>query len=268
MGQNRNEKPAEVMNTASARTSSDARSVANKLFAILDAVQHRDSGSATLTDISKKAGVPISTAHRLVAEWVEWGGLVRDPDGGYSIGQRIWEAGVTSPNIQSLRAAARPFLEDLLYATRQHAQLAILDGTDALYIERLSGPQSSAIVSRPGRRLPLHATGVGLVLLSHSDAAFIDTYLGKDLTRFTKKTVVEPHALRQRIAAIRGQGFARTEEELHDGAISNAAPVRDRTGAVIASMSVVIPPGDRDRPAVETLVQWGALGASRLLGYR
>lgn len=249
-------------------SSDSARSVADKLFAILDAVQQHELGSATLSTIARRAQIPMSTAHRLVAEWVKWGGLVRDAHGGYSIGKRLWEVGVTSPNIQSLRAAAMPFLEDLLYATKQHAQLALLDGTDALYVERLSSRQSSAIVSRPGRRLPLHATGVGLVLLAHAEQSFIENYLAKDLTRFTRKTITEAPELRKRLELIRRQGFARTDEELHEGALSIAAPVRDRVGTVIAAMSIVIPPSDRDRLDLEPLVQWGARGTSRLLGYR
>ena len=247
---------------------SNSKSVASKLFAILDSVQQHQDGSPTLTEIAQSTGVPISTAHRLVAEWVAWGGLERQPDGGYSIGQRLWEIGVTSPNIQNLRAAAMPFLEDLLYASKQHSQLAILDGADALYIERLSSRTSTAIVSRPGRRLPLHATGVGLVLLAYSSPKFIADFLAKDLHRFTPQTMVDAASLSNRLETIRRQGLARTDEELHAGALSIAAPVRDRAGTVIAAMSIVVPVSDRDRPALETLVQWGALGASRLLGYR
>ena len=246
----------------------DSRTVADKLFAILDAVRENKAGRASLSGIASSAGLPVSTAHRLIAEWVRWGGLVRESDGMYSIGTKLWETGVTSPSIRNLRAAAMPFLEDLLYATKQHSQLAILDGLDALYVEKLSSRNSTALVSRPGIRLPLHATGVGLVLLAHAGEHLIKEYLSQELQRYTKNTVTNPSDIRQRLGTIRVNGFVRVEEELHHGVLSIAAPVRDRAGTTIAAMSIVVPVSESNRPSLETLVQWGAQGTSRMLGYR
>ena len=139
---------------------------------------------------------------------------------------------------------------------------AILDGTDALYIERLSSRQSSAIMSRPGRRLPF-TLPAWAGSSRPGDDVFIDNYLAKDLTSFHQETMVEASALRQRLGAIRRQGFARTDEELHEGAVSIAHPVRDRTGTVIAAMSIVIPletaTGPPSRPSCSGAL-WGPAG--------
>ena len=161
-----------------------------------------------------------------------------------------------------------PFLEDLLAATKQHSQLAILEGKDALYVEKLSSRSSTALVSRPGIRLPLHATGVGLVLLAHSSEGFLTEFLSSELPRYTENTVVSPERIRERLTSIRANGFVRVQEELHLGVVSIAAPVRDRLGKTIAAMSVVVPVEDKNKPALDTLVQWGAQGTSRVLGYR
>ncbi len=247
---------------------SDSRSVAEKLFAILDAVREHRLGRVSLSEIAVAANLPVSTAHRLIGEWVAWGGLDREEDGTYMIGTKIWETGVASPSIQSLRTAAMPFLRDLLHATKQHAQLAILQGLDALYVEKLSSRNATRLVSRQGIRLPLHATGVGLILLAHAGESVVGEYLSQDLRRFTEKTVVDEQEIRQRLGMIRVNGFVRVEEELHHGVLSIAAPVSDRTGNTIAAMSIVVPVTENHPPAMETLVQWGARGASRMLGFK
>jgi DNA-binding IclR family transcriptional regulator len=247
---------------------SDSRSVAEKLFAILDAVRASKSSRASLSRIASKADLPVSTAHRLIAEWVNWGGLVRASDGNYEIGTKLWETGVISPSISRLRQAAMPFLEDLVNATKQHSQLAILEGVDALYVEKLSARNATKLVSRPGIRLPLHATGVGLVLLAHSTEEFLNRFLSQELARYTPRTITNRDQIRARLSKIRSSGFVRVEEELHNGAISIAAGVRDGLGKTVAALSVVVPLEDRDKPALDTMVQWAAQGTSRILGYR
>ena len=247
---------------------SNSKSMAAKLFSVLDAVRNSTDNRASLSRIAASANLPVSTAHRLIAEWVKWGGLVREEDGSYAIGTKLWETGIISPSIRRLRAAAMPFLEDLVNATKQHSQLAILEGSDALYVEKLSSHNATRLISRPGIRLPLHATGVGLVLLAHAGDAFLKDFLSRDLPKFTEQTVNKPEEIRERLQRIRMSGSVRVEEELHEGVLSIAAPVRDRMGSPIAAISVVVPIADRNKPEIETLVQWGARGTSRVLGYR
>lgn len=246
----------------------DSRSMAAKLFSILDAVRNSTNNRASLSRIAAAAKLPVSTAHRLIAEWVRWGGLVREEDGSYAIGTKLWETGIISPSIRRLRQAAMPFLEDLVNATKQHSQLAILEGSDALYVEKLSSRNSTQLISRPGIRLPLHATGVGLVLLAHSSEDFLKNFLSKDLPKYTDQTITKPDEIMQRLESIRLNGYVRVEEELHKGVLSIAAPVMDRLGSAIAALSVVVPLADREKPEIDTLVIWGARGTSRMLGYR
>lgn len=249
--------------------SADDRSVAAKLFAVIDAFSAPSAAaSLSLTAIARRANLPMSTAHRMVAEWVNWGGLTRQDDGKYSLGMRLWEVGVQTPTARNLRTIALPYLEDLYEATREHVQLAILDDYDALYVEKLSGHRAVNIISRVGGRLPLHTTGVGLVLLAYAPPELIDSYLARPLQRFLPGTVTSPERLRRRLAGIRAQGIAHMSEEMTVGSSSIAAPIRDRTGDVVAAVSIVTRTTSTADPAQENAVRSAALGVSRALGYR
>jgi DNA-binding IclR family transcriptional regulator len=244
-------------------------SVASRLFAILDAFTAPTAARAlSLTEIAQRTGQPLSTAHRMVAEWVRWGGLTRLEDGRYSLGLRLWEVGVQTPTARTLRTIALPYLEDLYEVAHEHVHLAILDGTDALYVEKLSGHRAVRVISRVGGRLPLHSTGVGLVLLANSAADFIEKYLALPLTQFTSSTMTSPDVLRRRLAEIRAVGVAYMSEEMTPGSSSVAAPVLDRSGQVVAAVSVVTPTLSQRDPAEEAAVRLAARGISRGLGYR
>ena len=132
----------------------------------------------TLTELAARAGLPIATAHRLVAELVGWGALARRHDGAYEVGHRLWTLGLLAPVQGELREVAAPFLQDLYAATGDTVHLAVREGNRALYVERLSGNASVPVVSQVGGRLPLHTTGVGKVLLAHAPPDVVRQVLG------------------------------------------------------------------------------------------
>jgi DNA-binding IclR family transcriptional regulator len=239
------------------------------MFAIIDAFTAPTAARAlTLTAIAQRAGIPLSTTHRLVAEWVTWGGLTRLDDGRYSLGMRLWEVGVQTPTARNLRTIALPYLEDLYEVAHEHVHLAVLDGQDALYVEKLSGHRAVRVISRVGGRLPLHATGVGLVLLAHAPIELVDSYLGASLPKFLPSTVTDPAVIRKRLAEIRSLGIAFMSEEMTAGSSSVAAPILDRTGQVVAAVSVVTTTAPTRDPVHEAAVRQAARGISRSLGYR
>ncbi|KZE94735.1 HTH-type transcriptional repressor AllR [Agromyces sp. NDB4Y10] len=244
----------------------DSRSVAEKLFAIADAFVGRESLS--LSDIAARARLPLSTAHRLVAEWVAWGGLVRGDDGRYRVGMRLWQLGVRQPTALRLRRIAMPYLEDLLEATGEHVHLAVRDGLGAVYLERLSGPGAVSAISDVGSRLPLHATGVGLVLLAHAPTEVFDEVIAAKPRKYLPNTLVEERELRRRMAEIRSFGISTSVEELTRGAFSIAAAVRDATGEVVAAVSVIAHVERVGEPQFALGVRMAARGISAALGYR
>ncbi len=143
------------------------RTANGKLLAVLDAFT-RERPRLTLSEIARAVGVPLPTAHRLVAELASWGGLERDEDGGYRVGLRIWELGALAPRGLGLREAALPFMEDLYEVTHENVQLAVREGREVLFVERFAARGAVTVLTQVGGRFALHPTGVGLVLLAHA----------------------------------------------------------------------------------------------------
>ncbi|MFF5979266.1 IclR family transcriptional regulator [Streptomyces olindensis] len=155
------------------------------------------------------------------------------------IGLRLWELGTLNPRGLPLRVRAMPVMEDLHAATRQHVQLAVLDGTDALVVERISAAGAVRVVSQIGGRLPLHASAAGQVLLAHAGEELFTEVTRRGLARFTPATLTDPATLRLTLAECRRTGVAVVHEEMSPGAFSVAAPVTDPKGRVVAAVSVV-----------------------------
>jgi DNA-binding IclR family transcriptional regulator len=248
------------------RTSEPGRSVSSRLLEVLFAFQP-EQHVLSLADLVRRTGMPHATVHRLVLELTGVGALSRRPDGRFTIGLRLWQLGTLAPMTESLRTTAQPFLEDLYTALRQHVQLAVLEGREAVIIERLSAPRAPGLVSQVGGRLPLHCSGVGKVLLAHAGAELVDAVLAAP-RRYTARTVVDPAALRAELAECRRTGTASVRGELTEGADSVATRIVDGDGTVVAALSVVVRSGSvRHRAALPTLIASG-LGMSRVLGWR
>jgi DNA-binding IclR family transcriptional regulator len=235
-------------------------SVASRVLGILGAFdeQHR---RLTLSQIARRSEVPLSTTHRLVAELVAWGALARADSGRYVIGRRLWDTGLLAPVQTDLRDAASPFLQDIHATTRATVHLAIRDGVSVLYLDRVSGNASVPVVSKVGSRLPLHATGVGKVLLAHAPDEVQAEVLSR-LERVTPYTIVQPGLLRRQLARVLRDGYATTAEEMSIGACSIAVPVQSG-GEVVASLGIVLPHLDRHRARLVTALQVAARGIGR-----
>jgi DNA-binding IclR family transcriptional regulator len=160
-----------------------------------------------------------------------------------------------------------PFLEDLFEVTRQNVQLAVLDGQEAVYVERLSARGAVGVLTRVGGRLPLHATGVGQVLLAHAPAELQERVLASGLAALTPNTIVEPRELRRVLADVRRTGVAICDGQVELKSLSIAAPVRGSSGEVTAALSVVVPSATGATSYVPA-VRAAARGISRSLGSR
>ena len=211
----------------------------SRVLAILGSfdAEHR---ALTLSEIARRAGLTLPTAHRLVGELTGWGALRRTAGGRYVIGRRLWDLGLLAPVQTGLRDVAAPFLQDLYGATKATVHLAVRDGTQALYLDRLSGHGSVPLVSRVGARLPLHATGVGKVLLGYAPGEVRHAVLSQPLERFTPYTIVAPGRLEEELARVPGDGYATTSEEMTLGACSIAVPVL-AGDSVVAALGLVLP---------------------------
>jgi len=238
-------------------------SVASRVLALLGAFDagHR---AMTLSVLSRRAGMPLPTAHRLVKELVEWGALVRRPSGEYVVGRRVWDLGLLAPGQAGVRQVASPFLNDIYGATLATVHLAVRDGSQVLYLDRVSGHASVPVVSQIGSRLPLHATGVGKVLLAYAPQEVMAEVLS-NLTRITPYTIVHAGRLQDQLRRVHREGFATTNEEMSLGACSVAVPIRAPDGDVVAAIGMVVPSLKRDRPRHVAALQVAAQGVSRSL---
>jgi DNA-binding IclR family transcriptional regulator len=223
-----------------------------------------DHRRLTLTELAKRAGLPLATAHRLVGELQRWGALDRRPTGEYVIGRRLWDLGLLAPVQSGLRQAASPFLHDLYGATLATVRLAVRDGTEVLYIDRLAGHVSVPVVSKAGSRLPMHATGVGKVLLAYAPPPVVSAVLG-DLTRVTPYTLTSPARLLAQLDRVRTDGYATTGDEMSLGASSVAVPVHGPGDEVVAALGIVVPDLRRERSRLVSALQVAARGISRTL---
>ncbi|ELP71139.1 IclR family transcriptional regulator [Streptomyces turgidiscabies] len=243
------------------------RSAPDRLLSVLSAFDH-EHPALTLTDISRRAGLTLTTTHRLVGALTQWGALERDETGVYHVGLRLWEVAALAPRGLALRQIALPYLEDLYEATHENVQLAVRDGGEVVYIEWLSGRSAVGVHIRVGARWPLHATGVGLALLAHSDPALQQDYCEGPLAAFTPHTIIDPATLRRVLAEVRRTGVAVSSRQVTDDALSVAAPVHGPGGAVIAAVSVVVPQADAQVPVLVPAVRLAARGISRALGWQ
>ncbi|MFF4600932.1 IclR family transcriptional regulator [Amycolatopsis sp. NPDC001319] len=215
------------------------RSTIDRLFTLLDVF---DGTELTLAEITERSGLPLTTAHRILASLERCGGVERGPAGTYRIGLRLWALSTRSSAGAALRERASRPMRDLYDATHATVQLAVLDHHSALVIERLTGLHAAADRTEVGGRLPLHASAVGKVLLAHGPAGLLAELgeLGeRGLRRHTPHTLVMPGRLAASVRATRETGFGTSHEELVLGAASLAVPVTGADGVVHAALGLV-----------------------------
>jgi DNA-binding IclR family transcriptional regulator len=241
------------------------RSVLDRALAVLGSFSD-ERPEQTLGMIASSAGLASATAHRLVAELVEWGALERRARGRYRVGTRLWQVGSLAPVARGLRDTALPFLQDLAAVTGHVVHLVVLDGYEALFVERLAGHADVRVRSRVGRALPLHASGPGKVLLAHAPAAFVDEVVAQGLPKLAAGTITDPERLARALADIRRTGYCLSRDEMTDGASTVAAPVVDVSGAVVAGLSVVVPSSTENLQLLVPAVRVTAAGVGRALG--
>jgi DNA-binding IclR family transcriptional regulator len=235
-------------------------SLVARTLAVLNAFDDRHR-RLHLAAIARRAGLSDATTIRIVRELVAGGALARGDDKTYWIGQQLWRLGLLSPVQTDLREVASPFLQDIHAATRATVHLAIREDDEVLYLDRLSGQASVPVVSRVGGHLPLHATGVGKVLLSYAPEDVVRR-VGASLRPFTPYTVTTPGQLMRELAKARADGYATTREEMTLGACSIGVPVRDGN-EVVASIGVVVSDFHRDKARLVATLTAAARGIGR-----
>ncbi len=217
-------------------TRQDTGSSLRRAFALLEAFT-ADRPELSVRELADRSGVPRSTAHRIARELTAWGALERGA-GGLRLGVKLFELGTRAPSPATLREAASPYLHTLNEVSGLTANLAILEGGEIVYLEKIATASLRVPHSRLGGRGAAHATALGKAILAYSDAATVDGIARGSLAPLTAATVTSETRLRAELAGVRREGLAYDVEESRAGLFCVAAPVFDAHGAVLAAVSV------------------------------
>lgn len=232
--------------------STSGESVLERAVRVLEAFTP-ETTSLQVSEVAKRANLPLATASRLVGELVKHSLLVREPDRSVRIGLRLWELASRASPTLSLREVAMPDMERLHLAIGHHTQLGILDGDEVLFVERLSADNAVVNFTRIAARLPLHASSSGLVLLAFGSPQLQERVLAQPMHRYTPATVTTAAALRTILADVRRHGFVVCQGYLHPDAAGVAVPVRSHDKQVLAALSVIVPNDEQARGCVHAL---------------
>src|SRR6204780_259995 len=233
----------------------------DRAAAILGAfdANHRE---LTLAVLVARCGLPRSTTHRTADRMIRLGWLEK-PGDRYRIGNRLFEVASLAPIRLELREAALPFLQDLHQATKITVQLGVLDGTQVLVVDKITGHRAMPMLSQVGGMIPAYCSALGRAILAYSQPAVIDAALAKPLAARTPRTLTSPVAILRELTAVPERGWAFDREEGNIGVSCVAAPIFAPLGAVAAALPVPGPSqlvrADRIGPAV----RMAAAAASR-----
>lgn len=226
------------MTEPSSRSTERLSSVATAARILREFDKH--STQLGVSQLARSVGVGKSTAHRVIWTLVEEGLLEKVEETGlFRLTTAMRSLGTSAETAQRLHEAATMPLDKLRSLTPGTLHIAILDGDDVLYVERREGPGAIPVFRALGTRIPAYRTSSGKVMIASlppdQQRTIVDAMR---MTARTPRTITSRTAFMAELDRVRRQGFAENREESQIGMCSIAAPVRDRMGRVVASVSV------------------------------
>ncbi|MCZ7446053.1 IclR family transcriptional regulator [Agrobacterium rhizogenes] len=209
------------------------------------------------TDVVEACGQPRGTVHRQLAHLVAEGLVDHTADQTYAVGLRLLQLAAKAWSGNDLRSVAAPHLSALQEATQESVHLAVLNGGQVTYLDKMEGRHTLRMHSQVGKTSPAYCTGVGKAALSLLPAdELAELAAGMEFHRFTEATLITPEALMADIAAISDNGYGFDLQEHEIGIHCVAAPVRAPGRNFLAAISVT---GPAYRVDAEQLRNWGPL---------
>ncbi len=227
----------------------------------------------TYTDILDRSGLPKSTAYRLISILANERLVHFDPDHRtYRIGYRLLELAAQGLTSFDLRQIAAPELRGVGEATQESVLLAVRDGDEIVYIDRVESTRSVRLATSLGNRAPLYCTGLGKAILAFlPEAERRALYETMNFHSFTKNTITSVDALERELARVRERGFAIDDTEHQPDIRCVAAPIRGPNDAVAGAISISAPSSRADWKNLETwtpLIRNAVSRISREIGGR
>jgi IclR family acetate operon transcriptional repressor len=215
----------------------------------------RSGGDLGVSEIGEATDLAAGTVHRLLGTLTHQGYIRRDGQTRrYDLGHKALMMAIAAR--ERIGPLALPFLEELVQVSQETANLAMLEGNSAVYIEQASPPSRILrIFTEPGNRIPLHSCGTGKILLAYQSPRLVDFVIDRTgLPQQTVSTITDPSQLKSELEKVREDGYAVDFEEQEEGVRCLAAPVFGPDGEVFAAMSISGPSSRLKRKRVDDLV--------------
>ena len=242
--------------------SASGDSVVDRVVRILEAFPEGIS-ALPLGELADRAGLPLTSAHRLVKQLADHRLLEQAPGGKVQLGLRLWELVNRNSPTLVLRQAALPFMDDIHQVLNQNVNLAVLQGDDVLFVERFSRRGSVANRAKVAGRMPVHISSAGIAIMSAQPAHVQAAYLSRFRDPAGKTTTEH---VRQLLAAASAQGYAELAGVVDPDTWGIAVPVHDRQRRPVAAIGVVVPLAEVRIPQIVPALRTAARGIGRQLG--
>lgn len=194
-----------------------------------------------VSELARKLGMGKSSVHRVLSTLAEQGFVTKTEGDRYRLGLKLHELGQLVVSSLELRQVAHGPLERLRNDSGETVHVAVLEGTDAMYVHRIESQSTLRTFSRVGRRVPAHTTSSGKCLLAFGDPSAIDLVVQAGLKRIGPRSITSENAFRDALAKIRVNGYVVSVEENERGVLSIGAPVFGHDGSCIAAVSMAGP---------------------------
>jgi DNA-binding IclR family transcriptional regulator len=227
-------KPAEVLGLSSVA----------KVFRILETVVSCQERGLAYSEVVAKTQLPKATAHRVLKSLLQTGYLRFDAEAGRYFGDlKLAALGSAVTSHFDLKRYVRPHLLDLQARIEHTCNLGVLSGDAGVYLDKLESPRAFGIklYSDIGKRFPLHCTGMGKILLAGMPSSARRRLLARKLEAYTPHTITDPVALAKELREVQRVGYALDRQEITQGILCVAAPIRNGDGETVAAISVAFP---------------------------
>jgi IclR family transcriptional regulator, KDG regulon repressor len=225
----------------------------------------------SVTDIASQTNLPKSTAYRLISKMADEGFLSKNPKTNhYRLGLSILTLGGVITSHRDLFKEATPIVERVVEMLGETVHICLLENNDVVYLFRNEGRDSVRLLTDMGRKNPLHCTSEGLALLAFQDEKTINKYVEKDLYAYTSSTITDVEQLKNYLVEVKKNQYAISKDHFYEGFVGIAAPIRDYTENVVASLSVIGPTSritEDKYPFFVKTIQDASNEISSLLGY-
>jgi IclR family KDG regulon transcriptional repressor len=195
----------------------------------------------SVRQLAQELELPRSVVHRLLSTLEAAGYLQKNsPKSGYRLGLKLWWLGCVAIEELEIKDVARPLLEDIAEKTGELVNLAILDGKEVLYIDKIDSVRSVRAHIPIGGRAPAYCVATGKAILAyHGDEAV--SKIVSSIKKFTKRTVASAESFKKHLKEIRARGYSVNLGEYHDETGGVAAAILDREGHAVAAVGITVP---------------------------